>query len=76
MAWTCPTDESRLDAKGCIEMETPRLPQGKRSRERSKITWRKTMEKDLVERGFTLKKTRQQAQDPGAYPEVFKGGLL
>ncbi|KAL9967989.1 hypothetical protein ACROYT_G026312 [Oculina patagonica] len=38
-------------------------PQGKRSRGRPKETWRRTVQKDLLERGLTMEAARQQAED-------------
>ncbi len=38
-------------------------PQGKRSRGRPKETWRRTVQKDLLEGGFTMEAARQQAED-------------
>ncbi|KAL9952551.1 hypothetical protein ACROYT_G039820 [Oculina patagonica] len=51
MAGTCPTDESRLSAKSCIENDT-----------------RRTVQKDLLERGLTIETARQQAEDPDGSP--------
>ncbi len=38
-------------------------PQGKRSRGRPKETWRRTVQKDLLEHGLTMEAARQQAED-------------
>ena len=59
MAGTCPTNGSRVDAKGGIEMDA----QGKRSRGRPKLTWRRTMERQLKEHNLTIETATRQAED-------------